>query len=292
MKKLKKMIPIGMGKTTASSVVIDPWKPFWEWRHKNTITNTGNPKGKLGKLVTIPYFMRTFKQGNKRWEWRLFGHKHGSAFNDAASFIDRLKKRGFVELGHGAFSTVLGKEGKDRVIKVIRRSDPWIDYAVWAAKEGEAGRLAPKVFSYKTIKGAKRDFSVAVMERLEYTFFKTPKDHVLKILPGLLAHSNHNAIASQFADMLSPGVVSFFDKMTKRFGEDNLDIHNGNFMVRNDGTFVVVDPVAGLDPTSPKRLKAGDFSPVVSLLEFLVAHHIRHRSEWIRKSYRDMGHSL
>lgn len=236
-------------------------------RHKGTITNTANPKGKAGKLLSLHEWRRDFAEGNKRWRFRKFGANHkNSAFHDAYGFIAALKKRGFKPLGEGAFATVLGKDGYDRVLKVNRRPDVWIDYAVWAAKAGEAGKYAPKVHSYKTIKGKRGDFSVAVVERIDYTVSDTPSDHAMKILPDLLYFAKDNPIAARFVDVLAPNLNKFVEKVRVEFDDKRLDLHGENMMVRKDGSFVITDPVAGENTGKYKRLKAGDFTPAVSLL--------------------------
>lgn len=235
----------------------------WAWRHRATITNTVNPKGKAGKVVYHPWWHRNFENGNKKWEFIAFG-KRTKTFESAGGFIKALEKRGYENLGSGAFSTVLGKKGFDRVIKVIRKPDGWIDYVVWAAKQGEAGKFAPKVFSYKKIKGKKADFSVAIVERLKYTVDETPRDHALKILPDLLYRAKDNPMAASFADTLAPGIQGFMNGMKKKFDEGRFDLHHGNLMLRENGTFVVADPIAGGATEDYKRLRAGDFTPALA----------------------------
>jgi hypothetical protein len=74
-----------------------------------------------------------------------------------------LEKKGWKRLGSGAHSTVFGRDDSDKVIKVTQTLDNWIDYVQWAAKEGFAGSLAPRVYSWK-----RRDnWSVAVVEKME-----------------------------------------------------------------------------------------------------------------------------
>lgn len=225
------------------------------WTYK---TGTSRPKGKQGKL----YSRYWLDFGQQKFEFKRFSVK-GKPFNDGYSFIKALEKRGFKTLGSGAFSTVLGKDGSDRVIKVIRQADNWIDYIQWAAKKGEAGKFAPKVYSYKQIKGKKKDFSVAIMERLEYTFYKAPEDHALKILPELMYRANDNPMAASFSDILAPGLRKYLEELNKDFNSH--DFHPGNLMIRKDGSFVISDPVAGKQTSDYKRLKAGDFSPALTL---------------------------
>lgn len=259
---MKKFLPLKMT-TTTTTTMTKGWKPgkrfntegYWTYR-----TNTNNPKGKVGAI--IDNFGR-IDFGQRRFEFKRFGHKD-PVFTHAESFIAALKRRGFRELGMGAYSTVLAKDGQDRVIKVNRRPDGWIDYVHWAAKKDSP--FSPKVFSYKKIKGKKRDFSVSTMERLEYTFASAPKDHSLKILPDLIWRAKDNPMAASFTDVLVPGLSSFIKELHEEFKDERLDLHDGNVMVRKDGSFVLVDPISGKQRTDYGRLKAGDFSPVIQII--------------------------
>lgn len=254
--KMKKFLPMKKTKT---------FKP-WQFGKRLTLnsrthgwtyeTNTYHPKGKQGVLIDRG---RWLDFGEKRFIFRKFMSKR-SPFCNAISFIYALKSRGFVQLGEGAFSTVLAKPGQKRVIKVIRRPDGWIDYVHWGAKKGSP--FIPKVFSYKKIKGKEKDFEVAIVERLEYTFEKAPKDHALRMIPDLMYRSNDNPMAARFMEILAPGLKDFVSDVKKEF-EDHLDLHSGNLMVRKDGSFVLADPVCSGPKTEYHRLKAGDFSPVV-----------------------------
>jgi len=228
-------------------------------------TRTDNPKGKVGKVFvnnwTIPF-------GQPKVMFRKFEKK---PFDDADGFIKALEKKGFKRLGSGAFSTVLAKDGSDRVIKVIRRPDGWINYVHWAAQIGEAGHFAPKVFSYKKIKLRKGEIALASMERLEYDLENADPNHALKILPELLYRAEHNGMAAKFTETLAPGLISYLTKMKKQWNAEkwwNFDLHSGNLMVRKDGSFVIVDPVSrGAEGFT--RLKEGDFSPSVVLISLI-----------------------
>ena len=257
---------------TTSMTLIDLDKKRFNNGSWTYCTNTEIPKGRQGKLIDNGWW-REF--GQPRFEFRKFRTKK-SAFEDGGCFIEALKKRGFVELGSGAFSTVLGKPGKDRVIKVTRRPDGWIDYIAWGAKTGSP--YVPKVFSYKKISGKKKDFEVAIMERLEYTFYRAPQDHALKILPDLLYRSNDNPMAARFVEVLAPGLINFMKGVYENFGKHHhLDLHNGNYMVRKDGSFVVTDPVCDGPKSEYKRLKAGDLSPVLPIKKVINVIENLHR---------------
>src|SRR5882672_8899390 len=102
-----------------------------------------------------------------------------SAFKCPFNFIHKLEKRGYTVLGRGAYSTVLGKKDSDRVIKVSRSLDDWIDYVQWGAKNGYAGNFVPRVYSWKRYSRygehpkdeyeRTTDWSVAVVERMKAT---------------------------------------------------------------------------------------------------------------------------
>src|SRR5258705_9757333 len=104
-----------------------------------------------------------------------------SAFKCPFNFIHRLEKRGYKVLGRGAYSTVLGKEGSERVIKVSRSLDDWIDYVQCGAANGYAGNFVPRVYSWKRHSRSgpepvqhdymrnTHDWSVAVVERMADT---------------------------------------------------------------------------------------------------------------------------
>lgn len=245
---------------------------------------TGNEKGKVGELYSIWTGSRKFSKNNKKWTFRKFNQ---GPFYSPHAFIKALQKRGFKILGEGAFATVLAKDGQDRVIKVIRRPDGWINYVHWAAQIGEAGHFAPKVFSYKKIKGKRKDFEVAVMERLSYTLEDAPQEHEKKILPGLIYRAADNDMARKFTEVLAPGLLDFLAKMALKYEIPikNFDLHSGNLMIRGDGSFVVVDPVSRSRGDEYIRLRAGDFSPAVALslllmTGFLIESNYRYRSQW------------
>jgi len=222
------------------------------------LARTDNPQGKIGVVYERPWFRREF--GAPRFGFHKFEKK---AFDNAEGFIKALEKRGFKRLGSGAFSTVLAKDGSKRVLKVIRRPDGWINYVHWAAQIGEAGHFAPKVFSYKKIKLRKGEIALASMERLEYTLDDAPVEHALKILPALIYRADKNQMAAQFVETLAPGLPEFLKKMVVKWNATqtwDFDLHEGNLMVRADGSFVIVDPVSRGEEGFT-RLKEGDFGP-------------------------------
>ena len=191
---------------------------------------------------------------------------------DARSYIARLQRRGFVTLGAGAFSTVLGKPGYSRVIKVGRgQPDGWVDYVMWADKAGYAGSFAPKVFSLKIYwddrvsgpngwsgRPIERDtFYVATMERLgdtvakrwskpEYTLYQRMCDAIY----GREDARIRNAIEASY-----PGGYAFIKAFKDAALSDAYDMHDGNWMMRGD-QLVLTDPLASTAGTSTKRWRA------------------------------------
>jgi hypothetical protein len=177
-------------------------------------------------------------------------------------FIERLQKRGFEVLGSGCYSTVLAKPGSDRVIKVNRNTDNWIDYVQWAAKAGYAGNYAPKVYSWKR----HDSWAVAVVERMKETYnYKYTHDQAL--IMSLIGPAKYGSVmAKLYMEDLAPGSVEFFEQLHMRRFDG--DIGGGNVMFRNDGSICVTDPCAGHIKTTAKRFRTGDFSPVIRIYSF------------------------
>lgn len=192
--------------------------------------------------------------------WGYVSHvPKASPFKCPFNFIAALEKRGYKPLGRGAYSTVLGKEGSDRVIKVSRSLDNWIDYIQWGAKNGYAGNFVPRVYSWKRhIRGGEKDWSVAVVERMADTC--NDQKHDMSLLLNLYYPANSgNTMAKLYMDDLCPGSYKFFEELAQnRF---NSDIAGKNVMVRKDGSFCVTDPTCGSILTDKKRFRTGDFSP-------------------------------
>lgn len=186
-----------------------------------------------------------------------------SVWKDGEHFIERLYKRGYSTLGAGAFSTVLAKRDSDRVVKVSRKPDPWLDYIVWANKEGFAGTLAPRVYSYRVIKGRFQTFYVAVMERLECTISQCgmSKPHAARAHNAMRHWISHKDDKSGLeAEKYAPGALRFGAAFRLAF-QRNHDLHEGNFMLRKDGSLVCTDPIWNEDSRvtySKPRMRSRD----------------------------------
>lgn len=189
-----------------------------------------------------------------------------NAFKDFAGFMNALRGKGFEQLGSGYYSNVFAYPDSDKVVKILRRpdTDGWLDYVKWAADKGYAGTFAPQVFSYKLM-GKKKDFAVAVMERLEDTVSKAGEQHDAHAITALLHPAmNDNKMAAKLLDTVNPGLAQFGKDLKVEFSK-NLDTHNGNFMLRKDGSFVITDPVAGFpSKVSKLRLRRKDFTSAMA----------------------------
>lgn len=197
-------------------------------------------------------------------------------FASARAFCSALEKRGYKLLGSGAYSSVYGKDGYDKVLKVSRCLDNWIDYVAWASSNGYAGNFAPRVFSWKRFKNPdvqRRKFdyfygrwdesqwSVAVVERMVETVKEDSKlSQDFKIIERLHDLADKSILAELVVDEIVPGVGKFFKDLHKNFYAS--DIYSKNLMVRKDGSFCVTDPVCGRIKTEAIRFRAGDFTPV------------------------------
>lgn len=180
----------------------------------------------------------------------------------AEDFIERLMRRGYRVLGAEAYSSVLAKGNSKRVIKVNRRPDSWLDYVIWAAKKGHMGKNAPMVYSFRRFnEGTSDEFYVAVVERMKATVSEMPYgERRASELFQRLASGMHGRGGSEYdalaADDMQPGSLRFAIEFKLSFRAD-LDLHAGNFMVRDDGTVACTDPLCGdASGTAPSRWRA------------------------------------
>lgn len=193
------------------------------------------------------------------------------------NYINRLQGKGFAKLGSGAYSTVMGKPGSNRVIKVSRSLDNWIEYIEWAAKHGYAGGLAPRVYSWKKHGEGDNAWSVAVVERMKETLHDEKKDfQLMNYLPHVAMRGN--LLAQVYMEDMCPGSVAFFEGLRKHNYDS--DIGRNNMMVREDGSFCVTDPTCGrlTRLASVKRLRSGELSPT-SFMNWNYESSYRYRSE-------------
>lgn len=197
-------------------------------------------------------------------------------FGTAQGMIAALEKKGYVRLGSGYYSTVLGHpKSPDKVIKVTRHQDNWIDYVKWAAENGYAGTFGPKVYSWKKFPAG---WSWAVVERMarcvgennsccDYDSYDeesicTDRSDDYEIIFTLLnSASRGNLMAQVYVDDLCPGAFEYVSKLKKAMRAG--DIRAANTMVRKDGTLCFTDPCAGSSTIKTTRFKERDFVPSV-----------------------------
>lgn len=205
----------------------------------------------------------------------IFNHEpktYKSPFEEGKAFGHFLEKKGFKRLGSGTYSTVYGKDGSDKVLKVCHRLDAWMDYISWAAKKGYCGTYAPRVYSYKYFKGKTAPFYVAVVERLDKEVGGIDASHpqaftyhAIKFLTYPAPEQALNDNVKQCLEGLSPGINQFAADFNQFGAEHSKDFHRGNFMVRKDGSFVATDPIMGhqKDPTM-SRLRSNHFTRIAA----------------------------
>jgi len=234
------------------------------------IVDNGRRKKKkakrLGQAIAEFAFINAFPFAKKAED-----SEKKSRFANAHRMIDALEKKGFKVLGAGHYSTVLAHpKCSDKVIKVTRTPDNWIDYVKWAAEKGYAGGFAPRVYSWKKFPSG---WSWAVMERMERTLDSgydwrdsddeySEKDykgeHDFTLIFSLLSHArNGNTMAQVYIEDLAPGTFAFVKDLTSvmRAG----DIRGANTMVRKDGSLCFTDPCAGTSKLTTTRIRSGDF---------------------------------
>lgn len=192
--------------------------------------------------------------------------------------VEALEKKGYKVLGSGHYSTVLGHpKSPDKVIKVTRHQDNWIDYVKWGAENGHAGKFAPLVFSWKKFPAG---WSWAVMERMDrcvgaggYTYRWTLSGNGMErvdrgpvddynVIFDLLHHAaSGNMMAKVYVEDLCPGAFDYVSKLRSTMAAR--DIRAANTMIRKDGSLCFTDPCAGETTITKTRLRKGDFSPSV-----------------------------
>lgn len=207
-------------------------------------------------------------------------------FGSAHAMITALQKKGFKQLGSGHFSTVLAKPDSDKVIKITRHQDNWIDYVKWASEKGYAGGFAPRVYSWKKFPGG---WSWAVMERMEKTLdagydyrddydasTSTGSENDLSLIFSLLEPAGRgNTMAQVYMEDLCPGAFGFVKELRSVMRAS--DIRGPNTMIRKDGSLCFTDPCAGETKITVTRLRSGDLSP--SIWRYLIEGCYRYRSQ-------------
>ncbi|MFG1227172.1 hypothetical protein [Xanthobacter wiegelii] len=167
-----------------------------------------------------------------------------SAFSESNEYMRRLRRRGFEDIGGGAYSTVFTRPGWDKVLKVCRHAqDYWPAYAKWCQQTKSPHAI--RVYSIKHHKG----FYVAIMEKVNPARGQRKLSDLSSYIgdcgskaPTMVATSLKNAaIAGQTKIVAKeyPKLPAFL-RLVRRLGTD---LHAGNWGTREDGTPVIFDPV-------------------------------------------------
>lgn len=175
---------------------------------------------------------------------------------------ETLLARGYRILGEGCYSRVyIHDADPDYVIKVSIRPDDWPAFVKWGEEKGYAGKYTPKVLALKVFKGG---YYIAKIERLEYeigrcedtdiraTYYEMKQiarvgyaDREGDIFDKARAEATLNLLEQR-----QPGCVAYLNDFRKKWGSDDTDLHDYNWMVRKDGTIVMTDPITNEDHVS------------------------------------------
>ena len=171
----------------------------------------------------------------------------------------RLKQRGWHQLGAGLFSAAYGTRTSRVVWKITKESDAgaWC-YLQAIATGALTGPHFPKLGVILREETTGR-FAV-LMERLQgikENHAETP-DEERKLMKARCDYSWARDIAYNYTtascghyvkqatdNKVAPSLIRAFLAMSAELAKEwRFDLHNGNAMIRRDGTLVVTDPVA------------------------------------------------
>lgn len=178
-----------------------------------------------------------------------------TGWKNAQHFAHHLARLGFRSIGHGLYSSVFAHpKSPGKVVKVGSQMDGWIEYVVWASRKGYAGTCAPKVHSLHIIKPQDGPaFYVAVMERLDVTVTRAegensrdPKryTHALNAHAAVLDRCRSFRAPEYITALAGPHWANFIEAFQRDLEGAYWDLHEGNWMVRYDGSLVLTDPIA------------------------------------------------
>ena len=166
-------------------------------------------------------------------------------------YENKLRARGCHLLGHGLYSNVFSVPNKPDIVIKVGEMDIWPDYVKWSIENGHAGKFAPKVYSLKFHDG----YYVAIVERLVCTIQE------LKFTPNGERQQRPVEQVSVFNtmhfadDCYATDLVDYIRLLRK--ADLTGDLHDGNVMVRRDGSMVITDPAAGSFSSARFRVKHG-----------------------------------
>lgn len=157
-------------------------------------------------------------------------------------FINRLKKAGLELIGEGGFSEVYGAPYERYVYKVSvmdRMDDGWLKYARLVMSEFQDNPHAPKIYKLKVFE----NFYIAKMERLEFTVARSYDERVQSLFDKVAEalHRNPGGYGAWDFSQQNPALDNLITAI--RLMGESCDFHDENAMIREDGTFVITDPI-------------------------------------------------
>lgn len=184
-------------------------------------------------------------------------------YRSLSSYQQALYKRGYEYVASGMFATIFAKPQSSTVLKVGTMTDVYPIYLQWAVDKGYAGTFAPRVKSFKVhTTNDDEPFYVAEIERLATTVEEADDDDYAKAVELFYDLRGSSSGFHSLKDLknLAPDWVPFVDGLTKLKNRHSLtfDLHDQNFMVRNNGDLVLIDPMFDGDPfggTRPRTIK-------------------------------------
>ena len=189
-----------------------------------------------------------------------------AALAQSAEYIERLERRGYKRLGSGLYSVVLAMPNSNRVIKVGRGTDDWLDYIMWASRKGYGGTFAPRLYSLRVNIG----WYVAVVERLACVIAAhrdddTPQYRAFRRWSQYLYSGPRWAeCTDEDIEAISPGALQFTKDFIEAFPKGR-DLHDENWMVRHDGSLVLTDPLSSQSYTGgSKRIRSRDLQAMAA----------------------------
>lgn len=158
-------------------------------------------------------------------------------------YHDKLLANGWKELPNGACSyAVLRRD--HRVIK-IADDTAWLAYILWARRSTIRRKFAPKVYSVIwPFKNSDDDYDqahfVARMEYIPLPYDKRPR--FSDWLDDVVYEYNNPKVSLKKLNKRYPGFAKFWSDLSDNFW---LDMHEGNYGYRRNGSLCIFDPTTG-----------------------------------------------
>jgi len=157
---------------------------------------------------------------------------------NADSFLKALQKRGFKELGEGAFCLVYGHPDKDFVYKFTGDDVDvaWLEYAKLCRTTHKDNPFAPKIHWVRETEWG----FIAKIEKLDKTICQLhANDKNRRLYHRVRRFKNSAATQHELADEF-PDLAHLMEDI-HALGY-HVDLHDENVMIKDD-RFVITDPV-------------------------------------------------